>query len=262
MSLRYLPHLIVMIFFSMVDVRVRAGGEPPPEESSEISNFSELSRVYREPEGCQFGQARCYQMVKKGPFRMSVKDQEWIYGQKSVVRWKAQETQLLKGRVTVKSESVVEFQTGTALVSFSGGRILVEKLDESVKVSNVSAKVVVTPRGKKQGFDLPKGFVVVVRNVGVGGFAQTDIVQAIDIKSLLKDWGELATNEMEFRNEALSFRQIWQNAVALASQWHQVSVERKIAAYEAKQELLRKRRAQREAENRQLRRLFRSKTGY
>ncbi|MCB0422029.1 MAG: hypothetical protein KDD61_13610, partial [Bdellovibrionales bacterium] len=212
---------------------------------------------------CSAESNRCYQMVHIGPFFFSEhSNSEWTFGQGSVFKWQDGRKSLLKGALTVTSPSVVEIEAGSATVSHFGGRILVKRESESTLIFNISSSVVVTPLGKKVGFDLPRGFSVRVNNVGISGVAQADIIEAVRVKNLLKEWGRLATDELRFRQEVLAFRQDWRRAVELASEWQKTSVERKIASYEAEQQRRRLLREKRERENQALRQLFREKTGF
>lgn len=179
----------------------------------------------------------------------------------TIIREPDESVKVVRGvvKVTAKPTSIVRTLYGDLQVT--DGDVLIEAADSVVKFTNLSAQLIYTPRGEKQGHSLPIGFSNYLAGITKSGVADTGYPHPAEIQPLIKTWGRVfvRAEKSSFANDLKKFMQIWHQATRLVGPWYVSIVQREIAAHEAEEARLARLKAEREAEENKYRIMFRKR---
>lgn len=182
----------------------------------------------------------------------------------SFVRKSETALQVVRGLFRVQAKDAVEVHALYGRLAFTQGEVLIEASDGIVRFTNLSSPdLKYEPRGEGQLHLLPVGFSTYFTKITKSGVAEAGYPRPAEIEPLIKKWAQsffdVRSEKLKFSSDLKTFMQAWHEATKLVGPWYLDTVEREIASQRAEEARLARLRAEREAEERQYREMFRQR---
>lgn len=252
--LRFLQ-IIIVGMCSILDVRVRA--------SSNAESLISLS-VLDLPTGCLTSKntGACALSVRPGHrYFMNVGNARLAMGSQSSVLLSGQSLKFLTGQMLIESQDLTQVDTIYGVVEVAEkSTALLWKEAENIQIAVLSGIVLVRPTGSRQKFQIQEGFKNWIGRIDHQGQPATGLPAAPQFNQLIALWAQLTDlKREEFSAAVQRYVPLWKTASAQAAKEHQIVFERRLAVVQEEERRRSVQRAQTEAEQSRIRRLFRQK---
>jgi hypothetical protein len=249
-----LKRLLVLWFCFTVEIHVHASASEHEPESG-ATHGTWLST----PAHCNPGTVGCAYRAKAAKLSLTWEGAEISVSEGAVVAWQSGKTMDF-----VAGTGWIRFHDG-AIVSVPSARIsgegemLIQKDGAETEVTCISGEVRVAPLGASGPVILPAGFRVRVGPVTrKDGAAEMDVPQTAPTAATVKAWWAVYPGTKEsFLPLAKQFTATVVDAADKAGPWHFELVQRQVASQREEERKAAARRRKAEAENKQMRDLFR-----
>lgn len=244
--------LLLFFLAFAIDVRVKA------DEQSNLDDFVTFpSHCYNQSYPC------AVKSLRKVNQLFHFEDTQFSVSSQSVVQLYPDKLTFVEGNFLIENPSSLKIETLHSNITLKSAMVLVITSKQSTKIVNLGGEILVEGRSQKNSLNLLPGSQIDFGKVTTDGVASSDFPHTVNFESIIRKWGNLTNKDFDgFKLRALAFKREVKVSAEYFSEQFKAIAKRRIASHKAAIKRGRQRRAAIEAENLELRTLFRKKNHF
>ncbi len=220
--------------------------------------------VLQEPIGCLVRSSVCaIENTAQSSFELKLGASVVVLDTGAVVIREANDViRLVKGTAWIKAQSTMHVRSEFGEVSNSSdGEFWVSRTSENLTAAATSAILLLSPKGSNEKLQIDPGLQNTLGAIDFNGRATTAVPMPIPFKDHVMRWARLFHgSKKQFEDQVDKFHKQWVSASQASAELNQRLYSRKIASVESEKAARAAKARKIEAENRELRALFRQRT--